>query len=66
METNLKVTGMTCMHCVGAVKKALESTPGVEKAEVSLQSGEAIVTGNADNDSLLNAVREEGYEAQII
>ena len=66
METKIKVTGMTCMHCVGAVTKALEGTPGVEKAEVSLQSGEAIVTGNAETNSLLEAIREEGYEAQVI
>ena len=66
METRIKVTGMTCMHCVGAVSKALKSVPGVEQAEVSLQSGQATVTGNADAASLLEAVREEGYEAQLV
>jgi len=66
METKIKVTGMTCMHCVGAVTKALKNTPGVEQAEVSLQSGMATVTGTADATTLLEAVREEGYEAQLV
>jgi copper chaperone CopZ len=66
METKLKVTGMTCMHCVGTVTKALENVPGVEKAEVSLETGQANVTGNAKMDSLLAAVKEEGYEAQLM
>jgi len=64
METKLKVTGMTCMHCVGAVKKALEQVPGVEAAEVSLEQGRALVTGNADVAAMVAAVKEEGYGAE--
>ena len=66
METKLRVTGMTCMHCVGAVTKALENVSGVDKVEVSLETGRANVTGNAETASLLEAVKEEGYEAQIL
>lgn len=64
METKLKVTGMTCMHCVGAVKKALEQVPGVTSAEVSLDPGQAVVTGSADSATLVAAIKEEGYEAE--
>lgn len=64
METNLKVTGMTCMHCVGAVKKALQQVPGVEAAEVSLEEGRAVVTGTADVASMVAAIKEEGYGAE--
>jgi len=64
METKLKVTGMTCMHCVGAVKKALQQVPGVEAAEVSLEEGRAVVTGTADVASMVAAVKEEGYGAE--
>lgn len=66
METKIKVGGMTCMHCVEAVTKALENTPGVRHVEVNLQSGQAVVEGSADAAVLLGAVREEGYEAQLI
>jgi copper chaperone CopZ len=57
---------MTCMHCVGAVTKALENVPGVESAAVSLDDKQAVVTGNADTAALLAAIKEEGYEAELI
>jgi copper chaperone CopZ len=65
MQTTIKVTGMTCSHCVAAVTKALRKVPGVEQAEVSLEQKQARVTGDADTQALLAAVKEEGYEAQL-
>jgi copper chaperone len=62
--TTLKVTGMTCNHCVAAVKKALERVPGVEEAQVSLDAGEALVSGDADRQALIDAVKSEGYSAE--
>jgi copper chaperone len=56
---------MTCMHCVGAVKKALEQVPGVETAEVSLDQAQALVTGNADVEAMLSAIKKEGYGAEV-
>ncbi|MDT7909680.1 heavy metal-associated domain-containing protein [Thermus sp.] len=62
----LKVEGMTCNHCVMAVKKALSRVPGVERAEVSLERGEALVEGNADPKALIQAVEAEGYRAEVL
>lgn len=62
METRLTVTGMTCTHCVDAVRQALEAVPGVESAAVSLEDGQVRVIGDADDDALVAAVIEEGYE----
>ncbi len=62
----LKVEGMTCNHCVMAVKKALLKVPGVERAEVSLEKGEAVVEGQADPQALVRAVEEEGYKAEVL
>jgi copper chaperone len=56
---------MTCNHCVMAVKKALSRVPGVERAEVSLERGEALVEGNADPKALIQAVEAEGYWAEV-
>lgn len=64
METRIKVTGMTCNHCVEAVTRALEGVPGVERAEVSLETGQVLVEGDAEISLLLNAIKEEGYEAR--
>jgi len=61
----LKVTGMTCGHCVGTVTKALEHVSGVESAEVSLEKGQAVVTGRADPQALIDALKEEGYGAAL-
>lgn len=65
MQTILKISGMTCGHCVAAVSRALEQVPGVEQAQVSLESQQAVVTGDAAPQDLLNAVKEEGYEASV-
>ena len=65
MQTILKISGMTCGHCVAAVQKALQQVRGVEQADVSLDPQQAVVTGNADPDALMAAVREEGYEVTV-
>ena len=63
----LKVEGITCNHCVMAVKKALAKVDGVEEVvEVSLERGEARVRGQADPAQLVVAIEEEGYRAQLL
>jgi copper chaperone len=64
-STILKVRGMTCGHCSATVTKALKNVAGVEAAEVDLAKGEATVTGRADAQSLIRAVEQEGYEADV-
>lgn len=64
-QTRLNIEGMTCDHCVEAVKGALERTPGVEKAQVDFQAGQATVEGAADVQMMLQAVEAEGYRASL-
>ena len=64
-EIKLEVTGMTCQHCVRAVTTALERVPGVDKAEVDLESGMAVVYGQIHADELIAALNEEGYDAKV-
>lgn len=61
--TELEVRGMTCHHCVMAVKRALGGVAGVRSAQVDLAGGRARVEGQADLAALLAAVQAEGYEA---
>lgn len=61
--TELKITGMTCNHCVKAVTRALRDVPGVTGADVRLADGRAIVSGTADPDLLIRAIEQEGYQA---
>ncbi|GEM85339.1 CopZ family metallochaperone [Meiothermus hypogaeus] len=65
MSIELKIEGMSCGHCKMSVEKALKSVPGVEKVEVFLQEGRAVVEGNAPVERLINAVQEEGYAASV-
>ncbi len=62
----IEIKGMTCGHCVSAVREALQGVPGVEKVlDVNLQTGNAMVEGTADPAALVKAVEEEGYKALV-
>ncbi|MBQ5332724.1 MAG: HAD-IC family P-type ATPase, partial [Oscillospiraceae bacterium] len=63
MTRTIKIEGMMCGHCEAAVKKALEAVEGVASAEVSHESGTAIVTLNSPVDSaiLKKAVEDKDY-----
>jgi copper chaperone len=37
----IKITGMSCQHCVMAVTKALSGVDGISNVKVSLEKGEA-------------------------
>jgi copper chaperone CopZ len=63
--TNLKITGMSCNHCVMKATKALEAIDGVDSVEVSLEPGAATVAGSADAEKLISAVKEAGYQAEL-
>lgn len=63
--TKLDITGMTCNNCVKHVTHALQAVEGVEEVEVNLEAGAAFVTGYANPESLIEAVREEGYGATL-
>ena len=65
--TKLKIEGMSCEHCVRAVSGALQEVPGVDSVvEVSLGRGEAIIEGSAETASLIAAIEEEGYRAEVV
>ncbi len=66
MTIDIKISGMSCQHCVRAVTQAIESVAGVESVAVDLASGQARVTGQTDADALIAAVTAAGYEAEPI
>lgn len=60
------VTGMTCGHCVAAVKEEIGRLPGVTEVEVELVTGgESTVRVSSDRPLEVEAVRgavdEAGY-----
>lgn len=60
----LKVSGMTCGHCVSAVTKAVNAVPAVDDVAVDLKRGEVTVRGTPDECAIREAIAEEGYEVQ--
>jgi Cu2+-exporting ATPase len=64
----MKIEGMMCPHCSGRVKKCLEAIEGVENAEVSHESGTAIVTLSTEdsNEVLKKTVEDAGYDVTEI
>lgn len=64
MTKTIIIEGMMCTHCEAAVKSALETVEGVEKAEVSHEKGSAVVTLSKDigNDILKAAVEAKDYK----
>lgn len=62
----LRVSGMSCTHCVASVQRALEAVPGVTHASVDLQNGVALVSGAATSAALVEAVASSGKTAVVM
>ena len=68
MTKTLKIEGMRCGHCEMHTKKALEALDGVASAQVSHQTGTAVVTLEKEvaDDVLKQAVVDQGYQVTDI
>ena len=64
MEKTMNIEGMMCGHCEARVKKALEALPEVQAANVSHESGTAVVTlsGVLADEALKKAVEDQDYK----
>lgn len=62
MEITIKIEGMQCGHCSSRVKAALEKVEGVSSAEVSHETGLAVVKGEKlDAAPLKTAIENQGF-----
>lgn len=61
-----EVTGMTCEHCVNAVKGEISQLPGVEQVDVELEGGKVSVTSGSpvDDSEVRAAVEKAGYQVR--
>lgn len=62
MEKTFTVNGMSCMHCVARVQKALQGIDGVTSADVDLEKASATVRGEFTAEQVISAVENAGYE----
>lgn len=64
-ETTIAIEGMSCQHCVMAVKKALAGVSGILRADV--QIGSAVVTydeGRVKREDIEGKIEAAGYEVR--
>lgn len=63
MKETVKIEGMMCAHCEATVKKALEAIDGIDSAEVSHESGEAIInlSKEVDDSTIKQAIESKDY-----
>lgn len=63
MQKTLTIEGMMCGHCEMHAKKALEALDGVQEAQVSHESGTAVVLLEKEvaDEVLKQAIADEGY-----
>ena len=63
---NLTIEGMTCEHCVRAVRGRLEQTPGVKLGSVEVGSASLEYDPSKTNiDEIEEAIADEGYTAFV-
>lgn len=64
-KTIISVKGMSCEHCVNAVKSAVEGLDGVSNASVDLASNTVTVEFDGQKvtvDKIKAEIEEQGYD----
>lgn len=63
MKREFSIKGMSCNHCVMAVKNALSELQGVKAVDVDLENGIASVDAeNVTDEQIKVTIEEAGYE----
>ncbi len=64
----IKISGMSCNHCVQRIEKALQEAKGVHKARVELSAEKAYLDYDSSvikAETLLQVIKDSGYEGII-
>lgn len=59
----LSVSGMSCAGCVASVENAIKAVDGVSLASVNFGEHTAMIEGDVNTESLVDAIRAAGYDA---
>jgi copper chaperone CopZ len=66
MSVELTIQGMSCGHCVRAVRNALASVPGVEVNDVQVGGATVETDGTpASIEAIKAALEDAGYAAEV-
>ena len=65
-QLNLSIEGMTCEHCVRAVRNRLATTPGIEVEDVRVGAARLRYDPQRTNvDEIEDLIADEGYTAFV-
>lgn len=59
---DLRIEGMTCSHCVAAVRAALESVPGAVVQDVEIGHATVDAAPETDRPMLVEAIETAGFD----
>ncbi len=63
VEVTIKIEGMSCQHCVAAVKKAVDALDGVSSSNIEV--GSAVINfdeSKTNRDAITGAIQSAGYK----
>lgn len=64
-QLQLEIGGMTCGHCVAAVRRALGKVEGVAVQDVAIGSATvAYDPARVQPEAIAEVIRDEGYDAE--
>ncbi len=66
LQIQLALEGVSCAGCINKIEKALKEVNGVELVAVNFADRTARVDGVVDTDSLIQSVKDAGYDARVI
>lgn len=56
------VPDISCQHCKQAIEEEVSEVEGVASVEVDVQAKTVTVTGEIDEQAIISAIDEAGYE----
>nr|WP_115719675.1 heavy metal-associated domain-containing protein [Gallaecimonas mangrovi] len=62
----IALPSISCGGCVNAVQGALDKVAGVSSYNVSLDDHQATVEGDADSATIIKAIEDAGFDAELI
>lgn len=65
IKKEFNVEGMSCNHCVNAIKNALMKLDGINNVEISLEKKIVMVEyeeGKVDETLIASTIEEQGYD----
>lgn len=66
-DLHIEIVGMTCEHCVRAIKNRLSATPGVTVNDVQIGTADIqLDETKASMDDVEDAISDEGYTVDTV